>query len=62
MTFREIEPIPTSDKYYDLFDGGYLAPKVLLKDKESIEKVEAAIKLVKHYLDLAEEHGVIEEI
>lgn len=61
MKFKKLdEPVVSSDLYYDLFEGGYLEPKNLLKDKKDVKAVEDAIALVKKYLEEAQEAGSIE--
>lgn len=55
-----LEPVFTSDPYYDLFDGGYIAPKELLADPVQAQKVIDAVNVVRAFLDQAEEAGVIE--
>jgi hypothetical protein len=63
MKFKEnLEPIPTSDTYYDLFLGGYFKPEKMLENKEEVEKVKQAIATVKRFISEAIEQGVIEEI
>jgi len=61
MEFKKGAQVTVSDTYYDLFDGGYIKPEKLLKNKEDVEKVKAAVKLVKEFLDSAIDQGVIEE-
>ncbi|MEE3609390.1 hypothetical protein [Avibacterium paragallinarum] len=54
MKFKKnAKPIYTNDLWYDLFDGGYIKPSELLADKDDIEKVEQAIKLIKKFTDEA---------
>lgn len=63
MKFKKnLEPIHTSDTWYDLFTGGYFKPSKLLKNKEEAKAVEDAMKLVEQFVDEAIEAGVIEEI
>jgi hypothetical protein len=60
MEFKKNAKIATSDFYYDLFDGGYISPKKLLKNKEDIERVVAAIEIIKAFKDAAESSDIIE--
>ena len=61
MLFKKLkEPVATTDLYYDLFEGGYIKPETLLKDKNDIESVNNAIDIVKQFLPEAESSGNIE--
>lgn len=60
MEFVKGAEIQTDDFYYDLFDGGYIKPEKLLKNKEDIDRLKEAIKIVKKFHDEAEEQGVLE--
>ena len=59
MQFKR-KKVYSADPMYDLFDGGYIDPKKLLKDKEDIDRVLNAMQVVREFLDAAEEAGVIE--
>ena len=56
---KDAKTISTDDPYYDLMEGGYLNPLDFLVEKDAMELI-AAIKLIKLFLDEAEENGVIE--
>lgn len=61
MKFKDIgSPIPTSDPWYDLFQGGYFKPEELLADQEEARKVREAMKLVHKFMDEMEDKGIIE--
>ena len=61
MKFKSLEdPVCTSDPYYDLTDGGYINPEMLLEDAAQAEKVIAAAQLIQQFFEEAEEAGVIE--
>ncbi len=61
MKFNKVEePEASSDFYYDLFEGGYIKPEKMLVEKEDAKKVNDAIKLVKKFLEEAEEAGALE--
>jgi hypothetical protein len=62
MQFKKnVDPISSDDPYYDLFQGGYIKPELLLKNQEEVEKVKEAIATVKTFIDEATEKGLIEE-
>lgn len=56
---KDVEPLFTTDLYYDLFDGGYIKPSELL-EPEDADKVNDAIKIIEQFLDKAEANGAIE--
>lgn len=61
MKFKKLdEPVVSSDLYYDLFDGGYIKPEEMLKDKEDVKKVNDAIEVIRNFLTEAEGKGAIE--
>jgi hypothetical protein len=45
----------TSDFWYDLTDGGYLKPEEILQDKKDVEKVKAAIAVLREFSESCEE-------
>lgn len=45
----------TSDFWYDLSKGGYLSPEKILENKDDIEKVKAAIKVIEEFETSCEE-------
>ena len=50
----EIKPdldVSTDDFWYDLFDGGYLKPALILKSIEDVDEVDKAIKVLKRFRD-----------
>jgi hypothetical protein len=55
MEFVKKAKIVTDDFYYDLFEGGYIKPEKLLKNKEDIDKVNNAIKIIEDFKDSAED-------
>jgi len=63
MEFKDnIDPISTCEFWYDVFDGGYIEPEDLLKNKEDIDKVRNAITLLNQFRDELEENEIIEKI
>jgi len=57
-----IEEFSSSDIYYDFFDGGYLEPEDFLENKEDIEKVNEAAKVLNEYFNALESSDKYEEI
>ena len=55
-----LDTVHTSDPYYDLFEGGYIDPSVMLKDKTQAQSVEEALQLLADFLEQAEEEGLLE--
>lgn len=60
MKFRDGEFVATDDVYYDLFEGGYIDPRVLLDDEAVADEVCAAIQLIKDFISNADSAGVLE--
>jgi len=60
--FKEVESVCSDDKYYDLFDGGYLEPEKFLLNESDIELVNSSISVVLAYLEQLESAGLIEEM
>jgi len=58
---KKVSKYHTTDFWYDLFEGGYLKPKKIVK-KESQEEIEKAISILKKYKKELIENGVVEEI
>lgn len=56
------EPIPVGDFWYDLTDGGWIKPEILLTNPDQIKAVKEAIALLKAYEDQAGGAGVIESM
>lgn len=50
------EDLYSSAPEYDVFEYDYMEPKNILKDPESVKKVEEALVIVKKYLSLWEEN------
>ena len=46
---KDAELICDCDWWYDLTDGGYIKPEKILEDPKDIEKVLAAIKIVREF-------------
>ena len=62
-TIREdASPVPSSDVYYDLFDGGYLNPENFLKNDTAIMEVRAAMSVINTYLAELEDAGILEAL
>ncbi len=57
-----VEPIHTSDKYYDLLIGGYIKPLSLLKNVTDVATIEEAIMTINIFLNELEENGLLIEI
>jgi len=60
MIFKKNARISTSDFLYDLFDGGYIKPEKLLKNKDDINRVNEAMKVIEEFIDAAEAQDVVE--
>ena len=56
----EDDVVYTDNIYYDLFDGGYIDLDELLTDGDQASKVWQAVRLIKSFLEAAEEAGVVE--
>lgn len=41
--------ISVDDFWYDLFDGGYIKPEKLCKDKDDVEKVLNAVSILEDF-------------
>ena len=54
MEFVQKAKINTDDFWYDLFDHGRIEPDLLLRNQEDINKVEAAIEVLKDFKKSAE--------
>lgn len=50
----------TDDKWYDLFDGGYIRPAEILEDDADVLKVEKAIETINEFFEAYEESGKLE--
>jgi len=59
MEFNNKVVNTSSEPYYDLFDGGYLKPEEMLVNPNEIAMVKNAIKIVKQFLDEAEEKELL---
>lgn len=55
---KEIEQIYTSDFWYDLTDGGYIKPELLLEDEDA-KKVQEAIDLLMEFKDQCENMDIV---
>jgi hypothetical protein len=63
MEFKDsCEGVVTSELWYDVFEGGCIDPKMMLKNDEDIEKVCAAIETVMSFVREATDHGIIEVV
>ena len=60
MELKKNAKLTVSDFWYDLFDGGYIKPEKLLKNKEDINSVREAIEVLEEFRESVEE--IIEEI
>ena len=58
---EDVEPICTSEFWYDVIEGGYIAPEHLL-EAEDAKKVRAAIDTLEDFRDALEDNGLIEEM
>lgn len=59
MKFKNnVEPLGTSDFYYDLTDGGYIKPETFLEDEDA-KKVLEAIEVIRQFKSEAEELELI---
>jgi hypothetical protein len=54
MKLKENLEMSTDDFFYDLFDGGYIDPEKILKNRSDIEEVENAIAIIKDFRDSCE--------
>lgn len=53
------EQISTSDFFYDLFDGGYIDPDLLV-DEESAKKVKDAVATLEEFKQLLLDNDLME--
>ena len=61
MKFKKnIEPIYTSEFWYDLTDGGDISPKLILEEDDA-KRVIDAIRIIKEFEEKATELGIINE-
>jgi hypothetical protein len=51
--------VTTSDFFYDLFIGGYIKIEDILKNKEDIDEVKNAIKIIKKFKNDAEDNDIL---
>ena len=58
---NDVEPIFSDDKYYDLFDGGYIKTEDFLEGDDEIA-VDDAIDIITEFFELLESNGLIEEL
>lgn len=58
---HDAEVVMSDDFYYDLFNGGYIKPEVLLDDEAQIAAVKAAVDLIEEFLAQAVDAEVLEE-
>lgn len=56
---KNAEPVATSDRWYDLTDGGYIDPADLL-EPASAAIVEDAIDIIQAFFETLEENDLIE--
>ena len=59
MEFNNKVVNTSSEPYYDLFVGVYLKPEEMLVNPNEISMVKNAIKIVKQFLDEAEEKELL---
>jgi len=57
---KNAEPVVCEDFWYDLNEG-YIKPEKLIEDKEQLQKLSEAIKLVKSFEEALEENGLLED-
>ena len=62
MKWKAEARIETSDFWYDLTDGGYIKPSELLENKEDIERVENAIKVIQEFEQSAWDNDIFIEL
>ncbi len=61
MKFKKnIEPIYTSEFWYDLTDGGYINPKLILEEDDA-KRVIDAIRIIKEFEEKAIKMGIVIE-
>lgn len=58
---NEQKVIYTDDPLYDLFDGGYIHPEHMLTDLEQVKMVQAAVEIVREFLDAAFKEGYLDD-
>ena len=58
---KDAEPVTSDDFWYDLTDGGYIKPELLLEEIEQIHELEKAIKTIRSFEMEAEEEGLLIE-
>lgn len=57
----DVEPVCSSDPYYDLFSGGYIDPAKFLEGA-SLEVVQDAVEVVEWFLAQLDDRGLLEEM
>jgi len=58
MKFKPVtEEVTTDSPYYDLFDGGYIKPELMLASERDVDKVYDAMYTIQQFLEEAEEAG-----
>lgn len=55
MKIKEGCEASSDDFWYDLTDGGYLNPEEILENKEDVDRVNEAIKVLQEFRDSCEE-------
>ena len=58
---KNVEPIASSEFWYDCTMGGYIRPDDIL-EPEDAKRAKEAIKLVQQFESELEENGIIEEM
>lgn len=57
-----IEKIYSDDVMYELFDGGRIRPRKVLKNPEDFYAVEQAMQIIENFIHDMEQQGVLEEV
>lgn len=61
MEFKKDANIVTDGFWYDMFEGGYIEPKKLLKNQKDISKLNSAIATLELFKMEAEKQDVLQE-
>jgi hypothetical protein len=59
---KDVDPIATSDFWYDLTDGGYIRAEDFLANESDIKTVREAILVLEEFKATLENAGLIEEM
>lgn len=56
------DTLPSSDFWYDLFEGGYIKPEKYIANKKDLSKVRLAMAVLEEFKASMENASVLEEM